>query len=296
MKKTKLILFKMLFPHIVLIIFLVPISSAMLIYSFIQNTDSAITYLSYLISAYALTILCARIPSVFHRVKIIGRKNKYLNQYFGSPAIRVKFSLYSSFIINTIYAAMQLGLGLYNRSIWFFALSAYYCLLALTRFFLLKEMHKHREKRRLYSEYLTYRLCGIILFFINITLSVIAVYIVKQDRGFSYHYIVTIGMAAYTFTALTASIVNAVQCRKYHDLILSASKTINLAAALVSMLSLETAMLAAFGNENSRIFREIMTSSSGAAICTIVLSMAAHMIIYSTKQLRQLRKENLQDE
>ena len=95
-------------------------------------------------------------------------------------------------------------------------------------------------------------------------------------------------MAAYTFTAFTMAIINMVKYRKYHSPILSAVKQISFASALVSMLSLETAMLAAFGDTTDSGFSRIMTASTGACVCSIILIMAICMIAHSTKQIKAL--------
>ena len=62
-------------------------------------------------------------------------------------------------------------------------------------------------------------------------------------------------------------------------------KYIGLASALVSMLSLETALINAFGSEDEEVFRVIMTAITGGVICVIVLAIGVYMVIRSTKQL-----------
>lgn len=61
---------------------------------------------------------------------------------------------------------------------------------------------------------------------------------------------------------------------------------VNLTAALVSMLSLETAMLTQFGAADDPIFRQTMTASTGAGIIILVQGMAVYMIVGSTRQLK----------
>ncbi len=297
MKKIKQILFKILFPHMGFAVLLVPISAILLIYSFTsRNVEDGVKYLSYFLSAYSLTIWCIRVPAFVRRIKTVRVENKYLSQYFGDAVLRVKLSLYSSLILNVVYSLMQFGLGLYNHSVWFYALAVYYFLLALMRFFLLREARKDRDKANLYMECWSYRFCGIILFFTNIALSVITFYMVRQNRGFSYHYIMTIAMAAHTFFTFTVATVNLIRYRKYNNLVISASKVINLAAAFVSMLSLETAMLAAFGEEDSPIFRKTMTACTGTVVCIVILSMSVYMIVRSTNQLHKIEKEARKNE
>jgi hypothetical protein len=92
-------------------------------------------------------------------------------------------------------------------------------------------------------------------------------------------------MALYAFYSITVSIINVVKFRKVGSPIMSTAKVISLTASCVSMLSLETAMLAQFGGDDYT-FRKIMTSISGGAVCTFVLGMAIYMIIRSTKYLK----------
>lgn len=293
MIKLKRLIFKILFPHTAVILLLISVSAVMLLYAFTEKKlVSAVQYAAYGLSAYTMTVLCAKAPVLYKKARAIKQENKYAVLYFSDAALRVKISLYGSFMINVLYAVMQLGLGFINHSVWFYALSGYYLLLAAMRFLLLKNSRNESLGKNLYREYLNYRLCGIILLLMNITLSVIAFYIVSQNKGFTYHYIMTISMAAYTFTVFTTAVVNLIRYRKYNSPVISASKIINLVAAFVSMLSLETAMFTAFGEGNSPNFRKIMTACTGAAVCVIVLAMAIYMIDHSTKQLHQLEKES----
>jgi hypothetical protein len=80
-------------------------------------------------------------------------------------------------------------------------------------------------------------------------------------------------------------VINVIRFRRHGSPIHSAAKVISLTAALVSMLSLETAMLAQFGGDDSE-FRMIMTSISGGMVCTFVLAMAIYMIVRSTRYLK----------
>ena len=72
---------------------------------------------------------------------------------------------------------------------------------------------------------------------------------------------------------------------------MAAAKVISLTAALVSMLSLETAMLARFGGDELE-FRRIMLGASGGVVCAIVLTMAIYMIVRSTRHLKKLKNNN----
>ena len=111
---------------------------------------------------------------------------------------------------------------------------------------------------------------------------------VTQNRGFSYPGVLIYAMAFYTFYITITAVINVIKFRKRGNPVLSAAKVISLTAALVSMLSLETAMLAQFGRDEPE-FRRIMLGASGGVVCIIILAMAIYMIVHSTKQLRQLK-------
>lgn len=293
MKKYKRILRKLLFPHMAILIMLVPVAVALLVYAFTyERTHPIVVYASYFLSAYTLILLCVRTPAIVRWCKDIKRGNRYLNRYFADPRLRVKISLYTSLAVNTAYALFQLGLGLRHASIWFYSLAGYYLLLAAMRFVLLKETVKNTKEENRFMELLLYRFCGVLLVVMNLALSVIVTYIVWQNRGFQHHYITTIAMAAYTFGTLAKAIVNVVKYRKYQSPLMSASKAIGLVSAFVSVLTLETAMLSAFGGQNDPLFRQIMTASTGTAVCLLVLIIAIYMIIRSTKEINIIKERS----
>ena len=96
-------------------------------------------------------------------------------------------------------------------------------------------------------------------------------------------------MATYTFTALTLAILNAVRYRKFNSPAVSAAKAISLAAACVSMLTLENTMLSTFSNdamtpEKTRLFLSI----SGGAASVFIIAMSVYMIIQANRRLRLL--------
>ena len=141
------------------------------------------------------------------------------------------------------------------------------------------------------KELVRYRFCGIILMLMNVALAGIVLFMTRFNRGFVHNPITTIAMAAYTFTSFTVAIVNIVRYRRFKSPVLSASKVISLASASVSMMTLTSAMLNAFGEEESPLFAQIMTSAVGTAVCTFVLVMAFYMVITSTKKIKKLRRE-----
>ena len=100
-------------------------------------------------------------------------------------------------------------------------------------------------------------------------------------------------VAMYAFYIVITAVRDLVKYRRYKSPVMSASKAIKLAAALVSMLSLETAMLAQFGEESGPQFRQLMTVLTGGGVCLIVLVTAGVMMVKSTRQLKQLSMDRM---
>ena len=283
----------LLFPHIAIMIVLVPISIVLLVASMVFiGTESPIAYISYVLSAYTLTVWCVKIPYLIKFFKAFKDENKYARKWQDDTRLRVNVSLYGSFFWNIAYALFQLWLGFYHHTFWFYSLGAYYICLAVMRFFLLLHTRKYAPGEKMREELIKYRACGIVFLLMNLALALIVFFMVYWNRTFEHHMITAIAMAAYTFTAFTVAIVNVVKYRKYNSPVFSASKAISLAAALVSMLTLESTMLTTFGDGTmTATTQKWMLGATGGAISVLIVATAIYMIVVGTKKLKQLKSE-----
>lgn len=283
----------LLFPHIAVMIILIPIATALLVYSMVFiGTDSPIAIASYVLAAYTLTIWCFKIPHIIRFIKTFKKENKYARRWFNDERLRINISLHGSLVWNTVYSVFQLWLGIYHHTFWFYSLAGYYISLAVMRFFLVRHVTKYKPGEKIRSELIKYRACGWIFLVMNLALSLMIFFMVYWNRTFIHHEITTIAMAAYTFTSLTMAIVNVIKYRKYNSPIYSASKVISFAAACVSMLTLESTMLTTFGDGTMEpLARKIMLGASGGVISVFIIAMAIYMIVQSTKKLKNLKFE-----
>ncbi len=288
--KWKKLGLKLLFPHIALMIVLVPVSVSALVCSMIfLGTTSAVSIISYVLSAYTLTVWCFKIPYLIRFFKKFKNENKYIQIWQNDANLRVNLSLYGTLIFNTAYAALQLGMGIWHKSFWFVSLACYYVFLAAMRFFLLRHTRKNKPGEYLEIELRKTCACGIVLLVMNLVLALMIFFMVYWNRTFIHHEITTISLAAYTFTSFTLAIVNIVKYRKYESPVYTASKAISLAAACVSMLTLESTMLTTFGKESlSLTERRLFLGLSGGAISAFIIAMAIYMIVQARKSLNRL--------
>lgn len=295
MEKFKKLLTFLLFPHNAIVIIVTLIACTMLILTFTAgNEQTVFAYASYFLSAYSLTVICTKMPTFIKSAKNFKENNKYIKRYLEDINFRFKSSMYFSIIMNTFFVVLQLGSGIYYKSLWFYSLAIYYALLLFMRLILTVGMRGLTPGQDYFGELLRYRFCGIVLLLINQALIGITFFIVKQNQGSSYNEILTIAVAAYSFFTVTVAIVNIIKYKRFGSPMMSAIKAVNLATALVSMLSLETAMLSAFGDESDPTFRTIMTSCTSFVICLFILAMAIYMIIKSTKKIKELKNERKQ--
>ena len=286
-----------LFPHIAILIILLPLSAAFLIAAMVfLGTESIVAYVSYPIAAYTLTIWCCRIPDLIKIFKNFKNNNKYAVRYQEDTHLRVKISLYGTLLWNIGYAIFQLWLGFYHHTFWFYSIGAYYICLAVMRFFLLTYTRKYTpgEKRR--AELIKYRACGWIFLVMNLALSLIIFFMLYWNRTFEHHMITAIAMAAYTFFSFTMAIVNVFKYRKYNSPVFSASKAISFASACVSMLTLTSTMLTTFSDGTMDAFSEkMMLGGVGFAVSAVVLIMAIGMILKGTEKLKTEDKNGKQE-
>ena len=300
MERVKKVIHAVLFPKAAVIVLCAVLAAILLIYTFgFYGTSGWIAYVSYSFSAYALVIVCIGLWSMKNSAAVkrmkdtvleMAGQNPYVSRYMADIVFKTKISLLLSLALNTGYAVLKFVTGIFYGSAWLITLAAYYTLLLTMRFLLV--LHIHRNTRDMAAEWKRCRACGAVLLLMNIILTGMVILVLQRGEGFVYPGYLIYGMALYDFCTMTMAIVNLVKSRKQKSPVLTAAKVINVAAALIAMLSLETAMITQFGAEDGEMFRHTMIASTGGGICVIMAVMAVLMIARSTKNIRTLKPQN----
>ena len=110
------------------------------------------------------------------------------------------------------------------------------------------------------------------------------------QRGFEYQGYLIYVIAMYTFYTTITAIRDIIKYRKYNSPIIFSSNMVKLAASLVSVLTLETAMLSQFGADTSITTKTILIEATGAGISIIIVTMATYFIIYTNKEIKNIRR------
>ena len=280
---------RILHPGMFLTIFLPLLSTAALVYIFVIEWQETVpAYIVYGLSVYSLTILVLDFPKLVAKIKGVIHKNKFGSRYMTDVSLRVKISLYASLAFNLIYAVSKLIAGIHYASFWYGADAIYYIVLSVARFLLLHHMQK--DDNNLKSEFRKYRICGILIFILNIAMIGVIYQIVNHGMGYSYPGLLIYAVATYTFYCITISIINVVRYRKYKNPVYSAGKALSLTKALVSMFALQTAMFASFNDDIA--LERTMNLIVGIAVCFSIFCLAVFMVIRANNNLKILSINN----
>lgn len=290
--KLKAIL-KIFYPPLWVTALLVPVCAAALICVFAGGYEQhPLAYAAYLLSAYTLTcvvMMCVKtVPKHYKTAKEKVYENPLGSRFMTDMKFRTHISLYGSLAVNLLYVVINIVSGIVNKTAWFFILAFYYIILAVMRFLLLRFVNGMGIGNNRFKELIRSRVCGYILLTLNLFLSGAVLMILYQGKGYEYGGILIYAMAAYTFWITAVAIKNLIKYRKFGSPLMSMAKIISMAAALVSMLSLETAMLSEFGKDMSPDGKWLMIALTGAGVSVIVIAMSVYSIVKNTKEIRKI--------
>ncbi len=290
-------LIRLLYPSVWTIALLVPICTAALIYTFIGGYEAhPVAYFTYVLSFYTLTAVVMRCIKVVPKQYRAAKERVYANpvgeRIMTDMKFRTHVSLYGSLAINFLYVVFNAVSGFVYHTAWFFIFAFYYTILAVMRFLLLRFVNRIGIGKIRFKELRRSRLCGYILLTVNLALSGAVLMIIYQNKGFEYNGILIYVMALYTFYITALAIVNLIRYRKLGSPVMSMAKIINMAAALVSMLSLETAMFSQFGKDMSAEHQRLMIMLTGAGVSIVIVTMSVYSIVKNSKEIKKIMEND----
>ncbi len=291
--KWKRLINKILRLPVRLMIVLIMFCTIALIYIFVNGYEKHLfSCIIYVLSSYTLSVLvmwCIKVfPPCYRSIKKKLYEHQFSKRYFTDHKFKVHVKLYCLFIINLLYIGLNVVSGFLYHSAWFVILAFYYTLLAVMRFILVRFVNDTGIGNNRLMELKYSRLCGIILLFINLFLSGSVLMILYQNKGYEYNGILIYIMALYTIYITTVAVVELVKYRRLGSPVMSMTKIINMATALVSVLSLETAMFSEFGGEMTEKGKRIMIALTGAGVSIIIVTMSVYSIVKNSKEIKKI--------
>lgn len=175
----------------------------------------------------------------------------------------------------------------YGNTLWlslvYFRIGIYYMVLGILRTYLVlsrRKALKYSTEKRTAIEYRCYRRTGWLLFLLNIPMGGMITLMMQTDSTYTYPGYVIYVSAIYTFYAAIISVINTVKFHGKGSPILSAAKVLNLVAAMMSVLGLQTAMISQF-SVNGESYRKLMNTITGVCVFAAVTVIAFYMLINS---------------
>ena len=197
---------------------------------------------------------------------------------------RAMYLSFLAFAVNAVNSVLNGVFGSLYGSNWMIALAVYYALLCLMRggviayYFRLMADKTLPEEKKAEKRLFIYRLTGFFLLVITAVLAGMIVLLIRDGNGYYISGFLIYYFAAYTVYKLVASVRSALKARSYDDFTLRAVRNIGLADAYVSVLSLQIALLAAFGNGS---YVNLANAITGGVACGFIIYLSIFMIIQS---------------
>lgn len=277
----KIVFQKLLFPNKIIAIPLCLLSTILLVYVFsIHLEGTFLSYIAYLLSAYSLIIFIVWFCKACKFSADFIKRTKIYHFYDKHSSFIMKTTLLISSIINLMYGIFKLSTGIYYKSWWFISFAIYYLILWLMKILLVKDTKHFGDN--INKELKKMKNTGIILFTLNIVFIGIIILIMSKNHYFYYPGYLIYGVALYDFYLIITAIVNVVKHSNSKSPIITASKCISLTVAMISILSLEVAMIYQFGN-NEQNFKRIMVACTGFGI-TFINTIMSLIMIYKGKR------------
>lgn len=280
--------FRLLHPPRAVLCLVPPLSFAALSVLFLWgDTRDAAAYVIYTLSAYSFVIWVLAAPKQFQRaaeaVRMSGTMRRIKRSAFGGRypsdlAFRGSVGICQGMAINFCYVVFRLAVGIRYASVWFLSMAVYYLVLGALRSYLIV-CYRRRSPE---LEQRCYRITAWLLLLLNIPMGGMIVLMIRTDSGYFYPGSVIYLSALYTFYAFILAIVNVMRFRALGSPILSAAKVLNLVSALMSLLDLQTAMIAHF-SPNGEGYRKLMNTVTGSAVYAAVIVIAVYMLRRSRK-------------
>ncbi len=190
---------------------------------------------------------------------------------------------YSTIISSTVSALINLAFTIFNgilgivyHSLWHGSICIYYLLLTVIRAIIIsaqkKEMRNQQgngmeHRRKIYIG------THILLILMDVSLIVPIAIIAKGERSYTYGLIPAIAMAAYTTYRITTGIIHFLKSRRNDNVLVSELRMINFSDALLSLLTLQNALIIANGGMNDDMKTLTIWTSTGIFTAIIFITI-----------------------
>ena len=208
----------------------------------------------------------------FKKSKVLSLVKKAIKD----KGTREKAILYASTAVNYFFVAFQLYGGIRYGSVWFTSLGVYYAVLTSVNLYI---GLSHKKQGR--EAWKVFRISGWALTLANLALiAIISIMIATPGVAIrNYSPIIAVGVTFWTFYLLISAVIGIVKQWRKKNVIAMAENNIQLIGATVSILMLQTAMIASYGAQAIEEARKALEGVSGIASASAEIEKAIDDLI-----------------
>ncbi len=183
--------------------------------------------------------------------------------------------------MNFCFSLYYVYVSIRYHSQWFANLALFYTALAVARFVLLRAYRF--DKISVFNQYKLYMKCGYMMFAMMAALFMMTVMVVNQNYSVNYPGISIYIAGAFSVYLIISAITGMISQHKYNSPLLRGQQMISVSAALLGLLSIQTAILSIV--DLDKIFERNLNLLTGSAIFVILIFMSMHMIYTGAKKV-----------
>lgn len=240
---------------------------------------------------FVVTIVIGKVNQIKHKYQPRIEANPYVNRIATDKRVRTVVFTIPGVMSNVWFALFNGILGIMGQSAWFGSLSAYYILLSIMR---IRAVHEAREigkiedkKIKMEREIAVYGKNSLLFILLAIVLLGMVVLLETSVVGKNYPGFLVYGVAAFTFYKIIKSSITIIKEYKWNTPLMMIIRRIGHVDACVSILTLQTALIAAFG-QGQELLAKILNGFTGCGVFLIVFCMGIQGIIIAIQKKRNL--------
>lgn len=242
--------------------------------------DSVFSYIIYAFSFYSLTVLVIflflRVKKIRLQIITLLKKNNRTREILDDRVERYRTFLFVSFVLNLILSIIKIVIGVYLSSYWVLINGAYYLILAALRAFISTSWKESAEKQRA-----KIKVAGFLLAIMAISYFVILIEMYINYSAITYPMYLIYLAALYAFVKVSFALKDIFSKKIERSTVIVATFGVKLANALVSIIFLESSMLAEFGSHSEG--ERVLLLISGCIVALIILLLSVYISITADK-------------
>lgn len=269
--------------RMILYISMVVFSALSLISLVIPKIPFLINILIYCVAVFALVFgIIYLVKDIRHFIRDIVKpqimKNKYTRSIATDFRLRTIVFTVPGAGINILFAIFNGVMGIISSSPWIGSMAAYYILLSMIRSDAVKQSRKLinlSEEERIKTEIKVYKRGSRLFLFMGIVTTGMVILLISSKGGKIYPGYMIYVAAMYSFYKIITSTIQIIKVGKEKSPLLTILRRIGYLDACVSILILQTAMFASFGDGRIE-FEKLMNGVTGAVVSLLVLGMGLY--------------------